>query len=134
LFDLPADGGLWVYGVGEDGTPAFTDYGIECPRQIIADERAGWQLVREFADRSISGAKGRHKRPRFDDLCKSVSCKECDLVAAWSVDRIGCSLQDLVGFLGEIRSKPVDLYLHRQGPARRHMTWLGQGKKSSETL
>ena len=42
LFDLsidmfPEDGCLWVYGVGEDGVPAFTEYGIECLRQIIAD-------------------------------------------------------------------------------------------------
>jgi len=45
LWDLqvylePEDGRLWVYGVGEDGVPAFTDYGIECLEQIIADERA----------------------------------------------------------------------------------------------
>ena len=37
---FPEDGCLWVYGVGEDGVPAFTEYGIECLRQIIADERA----------------------------------------------------------------------------------------------
>jgi hypothetical protein len=37
---FPEDGCLWVYGVGEDGVPAFTDYGIECLKQIIADERA----------------------------------------------------------------------------------------------
>ena len=36
---FPEDGRLWVYGVGEDGTPAFTEYGIECLKQIIADER-----------------------------------------------------------------------------------------------
>ena len=45
LFDLsidmfPEDGCLWVYGVGEDGVPAFTEGGIECLRQIIADEKA----------------------------------------------------------------------------------------------
>ena len=33
------DGCLWVYGVGDDGVPAFTEYGIECLKQIIADER-----------------------------------------------------------------------------------------------
>ena len=27
-------------GVGEDGVTAFTHYGIECLKQIIADERA----------------------------------------------------------------------------------------------
>ena len=45
LFDLSTDmfsedGCLWVYGVGEDGVPAVTEYGIECLRQIIADEKA----------------------------------------------------------------------------------------------
>jgi hypothetical protein len=33
------DGCLHVYGVGEDGVTAFTEYGIECLKQIIADER-----------------------------------------------------------------------------------------------
>ena len=37
---FPEDGCLWVYGVGEDGVPAFTQHGIENLRQIIADERA----------------------------------------------------------------------------------------------
>jgi hypothetical protein len=37
---FPEDGCLWVHGVGEDGVPAFTEYGIECLQQIIADERA----------------------------------------------------------------------------------------------
>jgi hypothetical protein len=37
---FPEDGCLHVYGIGEDGVPAFTEYGIECLKQIIADERA----------------------------------------------------------------------------------------------
>jgi hypothetical protein len=37
---FPEDGCLHVYGVGEDGATAFTDYGIECLKQIVADERA----------------------------------------------------------------------------------------------
>jgi hypothetical protein len=37
---FPEDGCLWVYGLGEDGVTAFTEYGIECLRQIIADDRA----------------------------------------------------------------------------------------------
>jgi hypothetical protein len=45
LFELsgdmfPEDGCLWVYGVGEDGVPAFTKDGINNLRQIIAEERA----------------------------------------------------------------------------------------------
>ena len=37
---FPEDGRLYVYGVGEDGVTAFTEYGIECLKQVIADERA----------------------------------------------------------------------------------------------
>ena len=37
---------------------------------------------------------------------------------AWSVDRLGRSLQDLVGFLSEIHAAGVDLFLHQQGILR----------------
>jgi hypothetical protein len=37
---FPEDGCLHVYGVGEDGVTAFTQYGIECLKQIVDDERA----------------------------------------------------------------------------------------------
>ena len=34
--------------------------------------------------------------------------------AAWSVDRLGRSLRDLIDFLNELRGAAVDLYLHQQ--------------------
>jgi hypothetical protein len=37
---FPEDGCLHVYGVGHDGVTAFTQYGIECLKQIVADQRA----------------------------------------------------------------------------------------------
>jgi len=37
------------------------------------------------------------------------------MVMAWSVDRLGRSLQDLVNFLSEIHALRIDLYLHQQG-------------------
>jgi DNA invertase Pin-like site-specific DNA recombinase len=37
------------------------------------------------------------------------------MVMAWSVDRLGRSLQDLVGFLSELHALRIDLYLHQQG-------------------
>src|SRR5882757_4514656 len=63
----------------------------------------------------ISGTKGRDQRPGCDRLCRGFARREFDQVAAWSVDRLGRSLQDLVGFLGELHAKGVDLYLHQQG-------------------
>ena len=45
---FPEDGRLWVYGLGEDGVTAFTEYGIECLRQIIADDRAAGRAPRQI--------------------------------------------------------------------------------------
>jgi DNA invertase Pin-like site-specific DNA recombinase len=77
--------------------------------------RLGWEVVERFVDQGISGAKGRDDRPALDRMLKSVIRGEVDVVAAWSVDRLGRSLQDLVSILNELRSRNVDLYLHQQG-------------------
>src|ERR1700736_667782 len=82
-------------------------------RQVA--ERAGWQIVRVYKDHGISGAKGKDGRPQFDALHKAAARREFDVVMAWSVDRLGRSLQDLVGFLSEIHAAGVDLFLHQQG-------------------
>jgi DNA invertase Pin-like site-specific DNA recombinase len=90
---------------------------VETQRRELLDaaRRHGWRVVEEFRDQGISGAKGRDKRPALDKLLKAVSRREFDLVAAWSVDRLGRSLQDLISTLGELHAKRVDLYLHQQG-------------------
>ena len=82
---------------------------------MAAAKRHGWDVVETFEDDGISGAKGRDRRPGFDALSKAVSRKEIDMVACWSVDRLGRSLTHLVTFLGELRDKDVDLYLDVQG-------------------
>jgi DNA invertase Pin-like site-specific DNA recombinase len=78
-------------------------------------ERHRWNVVAIFKDEGISGAKGRDRRPGLDRLLKAVTRREVDLVAAWSVDRLGRSLQDLIAVLGELHGKGCDLYLHQQG-------------------
>lgn len=84
-------------------------------RELLAvAERNGWEIVAEFSDQGISGSKGRDQRPGYDALMKAVARREIDMVASWAVDRLGRSLQNLVGFLTEINAKGVDLYLHQQ--------------------
>jgi DNA invertase Pin-like site-specific DNA recombinase len=80
----------------------------------VAD-RAGWVVLKVYKDHGISGAKGRDKRPAFDALCKAAARREFDMVMAWSVDRLGRSLQDLIGFLGELHATGIDLFLKAQG-------------------
>lgn len=78
-------------------------------------ERAGWEVVETYRDHGFSGAKGRDQRPAFDALCKDAVRRRFDVVMAWSVDRLGRSLQDLISFLSEIHGAKVDLFLHQQG-------------------
>ncbi|MBM6584418.1 recombinase family protein [Microvirga sp. BT689] len=76
--------------------------------------RLGWTVVAVYTDEGISGAKGRDQRPGFDSLLKGVARKEFDMIAAWSVCRLGRSLQDLIAFLADVQARGVDLYLHQQ--------------------
>lgn len=81
--------------------------------QAIANQR-GWTIVRAFTDEGISGSKGRDKRPGFDQLQRAAVRGEFDLIAVWSIDRIGRSMQHLVAFLSEIQAANVGLYVHVQ--------------------
>lgn len=82
-------------------------------REVAA--KAGWDVVEVYVDQGISGAKGREGRPAFDRLSKDAVTRKFDIVAAWSVDRLGRSLQDLVGFLSELHGLGIDLFIHQQG-------------------
>jgi DNA invertase Pin-like site-specific DNA recombinase len=82
-------------------------------RQV--SERAGWEVVKVYKDHGISGAKGREKRPQFDALQCDANARQFDIVMAWSVDRLGRSLQDLVEFLANLHALKIDLFLKTQG-------------------
>jgi DNA invertase Pin-like site-specific DNA recombinase len=55
------------------------------------------------------------QRPGLDAMMKAVNAKEFDMVATWSVDRLGRSLTDLLGILQGLHDKGVGLFLHQQG-------------------
>jgi DNA invertase Pin-like site-specific DNA recombinase len=85
-------------------------------RDLVAvAARSGWDVVKVYEDAGISGAKGRDKRPGLDAMLKAVNAREFEMVAAWSVDRLGRSLTDLLGILQGLHDKGVDLFLHQQG-------------------
>lgn len=77
--------------------------------------RSGWEIVEVYEDAAVSGAKSRAGRPAFDRLLRDAARRQFDVVMAWSVDRLGRSLQGLVSFLGDLHAVKVDLYLHQQG-------------------
>ncbi len=75
---------------------------------------SGWDVVAVYCDEGISGTRGRDRRPQFDAMLKDATRRKFDMIAAWSLDRLGRSLQDLVGFLSELKAAGVDLFLHKQ--------------------
>jgi DNA invertase Pin-like site-specific DNA recombinase len=74
----------------------------------------GHEIADVYADAGVSGAKGRDRRPEFDRMLKDAVRRKFDLLAAWSVDRLGRSLPDLVDALKELHAAGVNLFLHEQ--------------------
>ena len=77
-------------------------------------ERRGWQVVEEYHDAGISGAKGREQRPGLDRMLKDASRRRFDVVMAWAIDRLGRSLIDLLGTIQGLEASGVDLFLEQQ--------------------
>ena len=89
---------------------------VENQLQVLREvaERSGWTITHVFTDEGISGAKGRDQRPGFDALLKAIARRDVQIAMAWSVDRLGRSLSDLVSCLSDLQARNVDLYLHQQ--------------------
>jgi DNA invertase Pin-like site-specific DNA recombinase len=81
-------------------------------RQIA--KRRGWEVVHEYQDAGISGAKGREARPGLDRMLKDAQRRRFDVVMAWAIDRLGRSLIDLLGTIQALETCGVDLYLDQQ--------------------
>ena len=67
----------------------------------------------EFIDSGISGAKDR--RPALDQLLMAVRRRKVDVVAVWSLDRLGRSLRHLIALLDEFQGTGVGFISLREG-------------------
>jgi DNA invertase Pin-like site-specific DNA recombinase len=76
--------------------------------------RSGWEVVGFYEDAGISGSNGREKRPGLDRLLNDATARRINMIAVWSVDRLGRSLQHLVSFLNELQALNCNLYLYQQ--------------------
>jgi DNA invertase Pin-like site-specific DNA recombinase len=74
----------------------------------------GWDIAEVYRDEGVSGAKGREARHGLDKMLKDAVRGRFSVLMAWSVDRLGRSLQDLLHTLNDLRGANCDLYLHRQ--------------------
>jgi DNA invertase Pin-like site-specific DNA recombinase len=81
--------------------------------QRVAEQR-GWQIIGEYIDHGVSGAKRRDQRPAFDRMCTDAAKGHINMVAAWALDRLGRSVRDVINFLADLPEQGVALYLHRE--------------------
>jgi len=88
----------------------------------VAEQR-GWDVVEVYLDHGISGK--RDWRPALDRLRKDALHGKLDVVAAWSIDRLGRSLPHVVNLLAELTEQKVAVHqqqvdsttIRRQGDA-----------------
>ena len=77
----------------------------------VATQR-GWSIAGIYLDHGVSGK--RESRPELDRLRRDASHGKLDVVAAWSIDRLGRSLAHVVNLLAELTEEKVAVYLHQQ--------------------
>jgi DNA invertase Pin-like site-specific DNA recombinase len=70
--------------------------------------------VFQFCDGRSGRGKGRDKRPGLDAMLKDASRGKFSVVMAWSTDRLGRSLIDLLNTIQHLEACKVDLYLDQQ--------------------
>jgi DNA invertase Pin-like site-specific DNA recombinase len=75
--------------------------------------RRGWEIVREYVDKGISGAKER--RPSLDALLADCQKRSVDAVIVYRYDRFARSLRQLVNALEEFRALGIDFVSLHEG-------------------
>jgi DNA invertase Pin-like site-specific DNA recombinase len=75
-------------------------------------EQRGWQVVREYTDHGISGARAR--RPGLDQLLADARRGQFDLVAVWASDRLARSTRHFLEVLDELNHLNIEFVSLRE--------------------
>jgi DNA invertase Pin-like site-specific DNA recombinase len=67
--------------------------------------RRGWQVVEEYVDHGVSGAK--ESRPALNRLMNDARQRKFEIIAVWRIDRYGRSLRHLVNSLADLENVGV---------------------------
>lgn len=77
-------------------------------------EQSGWDIVEIYSDAAVSGTVAGEQRPALAALLADAIRKRFDLVAIWSIDRLGRSTPDLMKTMQVLCAKNINLYAHVQ--------------------
>ena len=99
-----------IYARSSPDCPVSAEDQIE-HLNVVANEH-GWTVKMTITDRPTPARKGKERRPGQDAVLDMIRRGEVQKVLLWSVDRVGRSLPELVGFLEACRVAGVSVYLH----------------------
>ena len=102
-----------IYARSSPDCPVSADEQVE-NLTTVAIER-GWTVAHVFADRPTAVKKDQDRRSGELALIDAIRSGAIDRVLVWSIDRIGKSLADLIGFIETCRSAYVAVTLHDEG-------------------
>jgi len=77
----------------------------------VAEQR-NWNVIEIYLDHAVSGRKD--KRPALDRMLRDATHGKLDIVAAWSIDRIGRTQAQCINVLATLTEQHVAVYLHQQ--------------------
>jgi len=75
-------------------------------------EQRGWEIVREYRDHGVSGARAR--RPALDELMADLPRGKFDILLVWSCDRLARSVKHFLEVLDELRRLNVEFVSFRE--------------------
>jgi DNA invertase Pin-like site-specific DNA recombinase len=100
-----------IYARSSLDCPLSADDQIEHLKSVAAAH--GWTAAQVFIDRPTS-VKKQDRRPGATALLAAIRSGAVDRVLIWSIDRIGRSLAELVGFLETCRLSKASLWVAEQ--------------------
>lgn len=75
-------------------------------------ELEGWENPEIFCD-IFTGASSRENRKGFDTLLQAAEKKRFDIIASWSIDRMGRETKDLLELANLAQQKGFNLFFHK---------------------
>jgi DNA invertase Pin-like site-specific DNA recombinase len=101
-----------IYARTSPDCPLSLEEQIERLRTVAAER--GWTIISVFSDRPTTVRKGQDRRPGELALIEAIRSRSTERILLWSIDRIGKSLVELVGFLEVCRRSDVLLWVDEQ--------------------
>ncbi len=88
----------------------------DCVRQLVelkeVAENHGWEIVDEYVDEGISGAK--KSRPELDRMLKDAMSRKFEVVATLELFRLGRSVSNMCEIVDLLKSKNIHLFIKNQ--------------------